>query len=81
MSQQSLNRRHFAGALAGLAATQTMSPAMSPAEPTQRTKFYLMETYQLRQGTQLARLGDWLSHAYLPRLSKIHNGPQIVSSP
>lgn len=78
MSQQSLNRRHFAGALAGLAATQTMSPAMSPAEPTQRTKFYLMETYQLRQGTQLARLGDWLSHAYLPRLSKIHNGPQIV---
>jgi len=38
----------------------------------------MMQTYQLRQGTQLARLSEWLSGAYLPRLSKIHNGPQIV---
>jgi hypothetical protein len=74
MSQQSLNRRHFAGALAGLAAAR---PAWSE-EPMQHTKFYMMQTFQLRQGTQLGRLHEWLSQAFLPRLSKIHNGPQIV---
>lgn len=74
MSQQSLNRRHFAGALAGLAAARPMWSA----DPAQRTKFYMMQTFQLRQGTQLARLHQYFSQAYLPRLSKIHNGPQIV---
>jgi len=74
MSQKSLNRRHFTGALAGLAAAQSARAA----DPAQRTKFYMMQTFQLRQGTQLARLNEWLSKAYLPQLSKIHNGPQIV---
>jgi hypothetical protein len=74
MSKQSLKRRHFAGALAGLAAARS---AWS-ADPAQHTRFYMMETFQLRQGTQLARLGEWLSQAYLPRLSKAHSGPQIV---
>jgi hypothetical protein len=78
MSQQSLNRRRFAGALAGLAATSSAANSMTPAEPNQHTKFYMMETFQLRQGTQLGRLGDWLSQSYLPRLSKVHSGPQIV---
>jgi hypothetical protein len=77
MSQQSLNRRHFAGALAGLAAAR---PAWSADDnqAAQRTKFYMMQTFQLRQGTQLARLNQWLSQAYLPALSKIHSGPQIA---
>jgi len=74
MSQESLNRRHFAGALAGLAAAQSARSA----DPEQRTRFYMMQTFQLRQGTQLARLHEWLSKAYLPQLSKIHSGPQIV---
>jgi hypothetical protein len=69
-----MNRRTFASALAGLAATR---PLWS-AEGDRRTRFYKLEAFQLKQGTQPARVHEWLSTGLLPRLSKIHAGPVIV---
>ncbi len=45
---------------------------------TKKTGVYLMETFQLKQGTQPARMNDYLSKAALPALSKVHSGPKIV---
>ncbi len=43
-----------------------------------KTRIYLLETYYLKQGTQPARIQEYLSKAALPALSKVHNGPKIV---
>jgi hypothetical protein len=43
-----------------------------------RTRIYLLETFQLKQGTQPARIQEYLSKAALPALSKVHNGPKLV---
>jgi NIPSNAP len=69
-----MKRRTFAGALAGLAA----APPLRPADADQRTKFYTFNVFQLRQGTQSARMHDWFRDALLPKLAKIHAGPKIV---
>lgn len=69
-----MNRRKFAGALAGLAA----SPAMFPADNSRRTQFYTMDAFQLRQGTQSARMNDWFQNVLLPKMSKVHPGPKII---
>src|SRR5580658_365596 len=69
-----MNRRVFASALAGLAVTR---PVRS-ADAGRRTRFYTLEAFQLRQGTQPARMHDWLNTGLLPRLSKIHGGPILV---
>lgn len=67
-----MNRRVFGGALAGLAATRTVWSA------DRQTRFYTLEAFQLRQGTQPGRIHDWLKTGLLPSLSKIHAGPKIV---
>ena len=56
---------------------------MAPDGPAQtsgevKTRIYLLETFSLKQGTQPARLHDYLSQAALPALSKVHGGPKIV---
>lgn len=43
-----------------------------------KTGIYLFETFYLKQGTQSARIHDYLSKAALPGLSKVHSGPKIV---
>lgn len=68
-----MNRRNFAGALAGLAVASPMFPA-----DNRRTQFYTMDTFQLRQGTQPARMNDWFQNFLLPKLSKVHPGPKII---
>jgi hypothetical protein len=69
-----MNRRTFTGALAGLAAARPLWPA----DTDQRTKFYTLDVFQLRQGTQLARMHDWFRDFMLPKLAKIHAGPKIA---
>jgi hypothetical protein len=48
----------------------------SPA--AKKTGVYLLETFYLKQGTQPARIHEYLSKAALPALSKVHSGPKIV---
>ena len=53
------------------------SVAQSAGE-TAKTRIYLLQTYQLKQGTQPARIQEYLSKAALPALGKVHSGPKIV---
>jgi hypothetical protein len=69
-----MNRRAFASTLAGLAVTRLAWPA----EADRRSRFFTLDAFQLKQGTQPARVHEWLSTGLLPRLSKIHSGPVIV---
>ncbi|HML18322.1 MAG TPA: NIPSNAP family protein [Bryobacteraceae bacterium] len=67
-----MRRRKFLPALAGVAAAGPLWPA-----PDRRTRFYVLETFQLRQGDQVARMNDCLK-AWLPALSKDFAGPKLV---
>jgi hypothetical protein len=55
-----------------------LAGAVQTATETPKTRIYLLETYYLKQGTQPARIQEYLSKAALPALSKVHTGPQIV---
>lgn len=53
------------------------------ARPTEgadekKTRVYLLETFDLRHGTQLNRIHDYLSKAAVPTLKKLHTGPKLV---
>ncbi len=65
-----MNRRSFVSALAGLVAARPLWPADSE----RRTQFYTLDIFQLKQGTQAARMHDWFSKSVLPKVS----GPKIV---
>ena len=62
-------RRSFAGLLGAAAAFGATSE--------KRTRFYVLESYKLKAGTQLPRLHDHLSKTLLPRISGFWNGPKI----
>ncbi len=46
-------------------------------EPGKRRVFTL-ENYYLKNGTQMARIQDYIAKAALPALSRVHAGPKIV---
>ncbi len=50
-------------------------PAQAAGEKT--TKFYTLETYYLKNGTQLGRLNDFMSKTCLPVLKNFYPGPMI----
>ena len=47
------------------------------AAASRKTNYYLLETYYLRQSTQLARMHEFMSQGFLPAASRIHTGPKI----
>lgn len=55
-----------------------LAGAVQTATETAKTRIYLLETFYLKQGTQPARIQEYLSKAALPALSKVHTGPKIV---
>src|SRR5271154_6491690 len=69
-----MNRRVFGSALAGLAVTSRVWSA----DNDRHTRFYTLEAFQLKQGTQPVRVHEWLNTGLLPRMSKVHAGPVIV---
>jgi hypothetical protein len=64
------DRRQFLGGIPALA-----SGALA-AEP-KRTRFYVFEQYLLENGSQPARIHEFLTKA-LPLMARVHKGPQIV---
>jgi hypothetical protein len=47
------------------------------AETGRKTRFYVLEQFQLEQGPQTSRIHDFFSKALLPALERIHAGPAI----
>lgn len=50
---------------------------MNAAVSGKRTRFYSLESYKLKNGSQLPRLHDYFSQALLPSMAKVHTGPKI----
>src|SRR5262245_18618261 len=54
-------------------------PALAAAADTaKRTRFFVLEQYYLRNGTQGGRIHDFLGKAFVPAMKRIHGGPVIV---
>ena len=68
-----LDRRGFLSTVPALLA----SGAVSGAEAERKTRFYVVEQYQLEQGPQTSRIHEFFSKALLPALDRIHPGPKI----
>jgi hypothetical protein len=68
-----LDRRGFLSAVPALLAPG----AVSGAEADRKTRFYVLEQFQLEQGAQTSRIHDFFSKALLPALERIHPGPKI----
>jgi len=43
-----------------------------------RTRYYTLESFYLENGEQVARLHDFLSHAFVPAARKVYTGPMLV---
>ena len=73
ISRMILDRRGFLSAVPALLAPG----AVSGAEAERKTRFYVLEQYQLEQGPQTSRIHDFFSKALLPALDRVHRGPKI----
>jgi hypothetical protein len=71
-----MNRRNFAASLAGLSAA--FSSRGAAAESDKRPKFWMLETFALKAGTQPSRLHEHMTKHVLPGIAKLHTGPKIV---
>lgn len=68
-----LDRRGFLSAAPALLA----SGAAADAEVERKTRFYVLEQFQLEQGSQTSRIHEFFSKTLLPALDRIHPGPKI----
>ena len=48
------------------------------AAPGKRTRYYQLQYFYLKNGTQSARIQEFMRHGLLPALSRIHDGPRMV---
>jgi hypothetical protein len=45
---------------------------------SEKRRVFTLENYYLKNGTQMARIQDYIAKAELPALSRVHAGPKIV---
>jgi hypothetical protein len=50
--------------------------AVSGAEP-EKTRFYTLESFLMKNGEQTGRLHEFLSRGFLPAAQKVHSGPKL----
>ena len=70
-----MDRRSFTGLLGAMTATaahQAGKPAVAP-----KTKYYVLENYYLKSGTQPERIHAFMRDALLPALNQVHRGPKL----
>ena len=67
-----MHRREFIELMGGIGMS-TMA-----AQGAARTRFYLMQTYYLKHGTQLARIHEYLGKTLIPWMNKSYAGPKIA---
>ena len=65
-------RRSFLQALGTLGASAGAAP-----NPDEKTRFYTLETFFMKNGDQAGRLNDFISQVFLPAARKVHAGPKI----
>jgi hypothetical protein len=75
MKGQIMNRRSFVETMGGIGMLAA-SGAAAAAEKTKRV--FLLEQFFLRNGTQPARLHEYLSKGSIPAVGRVHSGPIIV---
>lgn len=68
-----MNRREFLAA-AGAAG----SGALAQSAPSIRPRFWSINAYHFRQGTQGPRLNDYFSKALIPAVGRHHGGPVLA---
>ncbi|MGC8791935.1 MAG: NIPSNAP family protein [Bryobacteraceae bacterium] len=68
-----MNRRSFLYAMGGM----TMISGASAAA-AERTRYYTLQQFFLKQGSQVTRIHDFWSKGCLPALGKVHSGPVIL---
>ncbi len=73
MCRMILDRRGFLSAVPAL----LVSGEAAQADAGRKTRFYVLEQFQLEQGPQTSRIHDFFSKALLPALDRIHPGPKI----
>ncbi len=70
-----INRRAFIGALGGVGMLASGFPVEAAGE---KKRIFALEHYYLKNGTQGARLHDYISKSALPAFGKVHAGPKII---
>jgi hypothetical protein len=70
-----MERRSFMGLLSGAALTGFAAPASSDSK---RTRFYAIQTFYLKNGTQPARIHEHFSKVAIPAIRERHDGPVIA---
>jgi hypothetical protein len=54
------------------------APGLAQVQAARKTRVYLLERYYFKAGAQLSRFHDYISHAGLAALDKVHKGPKII---
>jgi hypothetical protein len=72
-----MKRRTFMEALGGIGMANAASANAAPAAE-RKTRFYLLETYYLRAGTQGPRINQFMSRGLVPALARGPSGPAIL---
>jgi len=70
-----MDRRSFVGVMGGMT---LMNANQAGAAGPQKTKYYVLENFFLKNGSQPGRMNDFMREALLPALNKVHTGPKIV---
>ena len=71
-----MERRSFVGLLTGAGAA--LSGFAAPASDSKKARFYAVETFYLKNGTQPARIHDHFSKVAIPAIREHHSGPVIA---
>jgi hypothetical protein len=71
-----MERRSFMSFLGAASASMAASGGSTPHD--KRTRFYMLEFFNLRNGTQPARLHDYLRNAAIPAMRRAHAGPILA---
>lgn len=71
-----MERRSFVGLLAGTGAT--LAGYGAPPPDAKRSRIYAVETFYLRNGTQVPRIHEFLKSISIPAIRELHQGPIIA---
>jgi len=70
-----MDRRSFMGVMGGVTVMEANPAGGAPGQ--QKTKYYILEQFFLKNGTQPGRINEAIRDGLLPALNKVHAGPKI----